>query len=277
MTAPAAIRAAFVAACRAELRALKPGSVHVHAAGHGMSVAEFEVSAQVAAPWIANPSLSVGARVLRAVKATRAAVGCNTNLGILLLAAPLACAAAAERPADLRARVAQVLAALDLDDAVQVFRAIALVRPGGLGTVAEQDVAAPPSVDLRRAMALAAERDRIARAYVTDFADIFAFGLETLRNARRRAAREADAVTTLHMAFLAEFPDSHIARKHGAEAALEVRRGAERLKPAWHPVAGAAARADLLAFDADLKARGLNPGTTADLVVNTLFAASLAA
>jgi triphosphoribosyl-dephospho-CoA synthase len=34
---------------------------------------------------------------------------------------------------------------------------------------------------------------------------------------------------------------------------------------------------DLMAFDRSLKARGLNPGTSADLVVASLFAASLQA
>ena len=45
MTAPLApdkISAAFLAACRAELDALKPGNVHRHSAGHGMQVAHFE-------------------------------------------------------------------------------------------------------------------------------------------------------------------------------------------------------------------------------------------
>ncbi len=96
MTPRAGTLAAFGAACRAELQALKPGNVHVHAPGHGMTVEDFERSAEAAAPWVAAPGLGVGERVLRAVESTRAACGQNTNLGILLLAAPLA--AAAERP-----------------------------------------------------------------------------------------------------------------------------------------------------------------------------------
>ena len=39
------VRSAYLAACRAELQALKPGNVHVFAAGHGMSIADFETSA----------------------------------------------------------------------------------------------------------------------------------------------------------------------------------------------------------------------------------------
>ena len=75
---PAAIAAAFVAACRAELLALKPGNVHVHAAGHGMTVQDFERSAESAAPEIAASGRSVGERILAAVAATRAAVGVSS-------------------------------------------------------------------------------------------------------------------------------------------------------------------------------------------------------
>ena len=44
-----ALHAAFVAACETELRALKPGNVHVYADGHGMSVDDFRASAIAAA------------------------------------------------------------------------------------------------------------------------------------------------------------------------------------------------------------------------------------
>jgi triphosphoribosyl-dephospho-CoA synthase len=265
----------FLAACRAEINALKPGNVHIHAAGHGMDVAQFEASAAVAAPWIAAPELNVGARILRGMEASLATAGCNTNLGILLLAAPLAAAAQAEETGSLRARLRRVLARLDAQDALDVYAAIRIANPGGLGTASSQDVSAPPTIGLSDAMALAADRDRIARAYVTDFAEIFEFGLPTLEHARQAAANSELMVTTLHMACLAEQPDSHIARKFGSAIAEQVRKEALRHKHLWHPVAEPSSFAELLAFDADLKRRNLNPGTTADFVVGTLFAASI--
>ena len=69
--------------------------------------------------------------MLAAVTATRAAVGQNTNLGILLLCAPLAMAAQAGGA--LRPALERVLAQADIADAEQVFRAIVLAAPGGLG------------------------------------------------------------------------------------------------------------------------------------------------
>jgi triphosphoribosyl-dephospho-CoA synthase len=265
----------FLAACSAELHALKPGNVHVHAGGHGMELEQFELSAAAAAPWIAAWGLKVGERILRAVEASLAAAGCNTNLGILLLSGPLAAAAQAPPTGGFRDRVRGVLASLDEEDAAAVFEAIRRANPGGLGSVPDQDVALGPTVDLHRAMALAADRDRIARAYVTDFEEVFEFGLPALERARRQAADSAFMVTTLHMAYLAEAPDSHIARKFGAATAEEVRAEARGLKTLWDPVASPDTFEALLTFDAELKGRSLNPGTTADFVVATLFAAAI--
>jgi len=270
------VRASFLAACRAELDALKPGNVHVHASGHGMEVAQFEAAAEAAAPFIAAHQLKVGERILRALEASLAAAGCNTNLGILLLTAPLAAAAQMDSDAlSLRARLQAVLAALDSSDADAVFAAIRLANPGGLGAAPDQDVAAPPTVGLLAAMALAADRDRIARAYVSGFEEIFAFGLPTLASVQCNTTDPSLAVTTLHMAYLAQYPDSHIARKYGNDVAEGVRAEAEAMRPLWWPAAKQGTFGDLLGFDADLKSRGINPGTTADFVVATLFAAAI--
>ncbi len=158
-----------------------------------------------------------------------AAAGCNTNLGILLLCAPLAAAAELPGDADLRDKLREVLNSFDDEDAAAVFAAIRLANPGGLGSVPEQDVADAPTVGLLEAMGLAASRDRIAAAYVTDYVEIFEFGLRVLANARGYTDDQSLAITTLHMAYLAYFPDSHVARKYGPAAAETVREEARAL------------------------------------------------
>lgn len=278
LVAHGVVRAAFLDACRAELAALKPGNVHAFAPGHGMQVWHFEKSAEAAAPHISDPGLRVGARVRRAMEASFAIAGCNTNLGILLLCAPLACAADTDLPgATIRERLRHVLAILDLDDAREAFRAIALANPAGLGHVDIEDVAGPPSMSLRAAMALAADRDRISRAYVTDYADVFETALPVLAAAHVRATMPELAVTTLHLTLLATFADSHVARKHGPETAAALQSEAIRRRDLYTPVATPDSVPELLAFDRELKARGINPGTTADFVVATLFAERLIA
>jgi len=265
-----AIADAYVAACLAELDALKPGNVHRHAEGHGMTVADFETSARVSAVGVARRGARVGARVLEAIRATRAAVGQNTNLGIVLLCAPLA--AAAERGAD----VVAVLDDLDAADARAVFAAIALANPGGLGTLEQNDVREPPRVSLREAMSAAAERDLVARQYQRDFADVLGFGAPAYEAARAAGADAAEATLAVYLGLLAAEPDSHIARKFGRETAEAVRRDAAARTGALDRLDPARRRAELAAWDRELKARGLNPGATADLTVASVFAACLA-
>jgi triphosphoribosyl-dephospho-CoA synthase len=264
------IAGAFEQACRDELEAPKPGNVHVFADGHRMTAADFMRSAAAAAAPLTAVGQRVGARVLAAVEATFAAVGANTNLGIVLLCAPLA-AAAETRPNDLRASLATVLRGLDREDAVLTFRAIVRASPAGLGRAERHDVFAPANVSLREAMAEAADRDRIARQYVSDFADIFELG-EPLLAATASPDRRLPTLA-LYLGFLASFPDSHIVRKHGSAAAEAVRRDAVALQA---QVKSARSFDEILptvlAFDAKLKQAGINPGTSADLTVATLFA-----
>ncbi|PWC37848.1 triphosphoribosyl-dephospho-CoA synthase [Azospirillum sp. TSO35-2] len=261
----------FIAACRAEVMALKPGNVHVHAAGHGMTVEDFLASAAVAAPEIARAGVPVGARILAAVRATRGVVDCNTNLGILLLAAPLARAAELPDGRPLPARVGAVLAGLTVADAEAAFAAIRLAQPGGLGRAAEHDVAGPATVDLRTAMMAASSRDRIAAQYAEGYADVFTIGV-----ARARAMPGDDAVAlaeAVYLDFLTAFPDSHVERKQGQAAAEALLAEARELRRRVEAAASAAERHErLLAFDTGLKRRGINPGTSADLTVASLFA-----
>lgn len=264
---------AFREACLAELGALKPGNVHVHAEGHGMTLAQFQASATAAAPVIAAPGLRVGQRILKAVEATRAAVGLNTNLGIVLLAAPLIAAAWRPERGTLRERVAAVLDALDRSDAEAAYAAIRLAAPGGLGRSTAADVSEPPTIGLKEAMALATERDRIARQYVTAYGDLFEIGLPRLREALVQPLAPEEAVAAVHLRFMAAFADSHIQRKYGAATAEAVRGEADLLDRDWlWRGPWVERRRRLLAFDSKLKSRNLNPGTSADLTVACLLA-----
>jgi triphosphoribosyl-dephospho-CoA synthase len=266
------IAAAFKWACLAELDAPKPGNVHAFAGGHRMTADAFIASAEAAAVPLSAEATRVGARILRAVEATSAAVGANTNLGIILLCAPLS--AAAEAVAlDLRAALINVVQSLDLEDASLAFRAIVQAAPAGLGKSARHDVFEPATVSLLQAMQEAADRDRIAMQYATCFADVFDIGLAALEAAQRHYADQKWATLATYLGFLSAFPDTHIVRKLGASAAEDVRRTAATFQRSLH--AGerpAQLLPELLTWDAALKAKGVNPGTSADLTVATLFA-----
>jgi triphosphoribosyl-dephospho-CoA synthase len=218
----------------------------------------------------------VGTRVRGAVDATLKAVGQNTNLGIILLCAPLA-AAVETQDTPLRPALARVLDGLNQADAADVFVAIAAANPGGLGRAPRHDVSAPPTVTLREAMGEAAKRDRIARQYVTAYEDIFSLGLPALAAGRRRHTDARWSTLAVYLTFLAALPDTHIARKFDLGVAEAIRREAADWSDALEAAAHDPGRIahELLNWDAGLKSRGINPGTSADLTVATLFASSL--
>jgi triphosphoribosyl-dephospho-CoA synthase len=273
---PEAIARSFHDSCLAELDALKPGNVHRLSDGHRMSVADFEQSAAAAAPIIGQRGISVGTRIRLAVEATQRAVGQNTNLGIILLAAPLAGAALDRRSVDLRGRLARILEGLSVDDAREAYRAIRQAAPGGLGEAPQHDVASEPGVTLLEAMEAAETRDRIAWNYTHAFADIFDLGLKWLGHGRERWDEQPWVVTRVYLGFLAHLPDTLIERKFGAGVAARVLEEAGPIEASLDQCeAPEAMAAPLAAFDRALKERGLNPGTSADLTVATLFAAAL--
>src|SRR6185312_541104 len=151
-----------------------------------------------------------------------AAVGANTNLGIILLCAPLA-AAAEGANSDLRTSLVEVLQSLDTTDTELAYRAIIRAAPAGLGRSARHDVFGPATVSLREAMAEASDRDRVAYQYAADFSDIFDVGLPRLEEAVRRYGDRRWATLATYMEFLSAFPDTHIVRKYGSRAADRVR------------------------------------------------------
>ncbi|MEJ0092639.1 MAG: triphosphoribosyl-dephospho-CoA synthase [Methylocella sp.] len=265
------IAEAFIASCRDEIEAPKPGNVHIFAAGHGMAAEHFLRSAEVAAAPLCESAASVGERILSAVEATWASVGMNTNLGIILLCAPLA--AAADLGGDLRAALKAVLAGLTRDDAQLAFRAILRASPAGLGNAGRHDVHDAAETTLLEAMREAAGRDRIAYQYAADFSDIFETGTAALKKARQNGWPAPWPAVSVYLGLLASIPDSHIARKNGLEAAAAVQAEALTARNKFMTQSNPAdSLDDLLDFDRRLKAAGLNPGATADLTVATLFA-----
>ena len=301
---PGRARAAFLRACALDVLVRKPGNVSVRSAAHGMDAALFLASAEAAAGPLFEAGARVGPRIEAAVQATWAVAGCNTNLGILLLCAPVAVALerfpeAADALA-VRAALVEVLADLDRADAAAAYRAIARANPGGLGHAAEQDVHDEPAVDLRSAMALAAGRDSIAAQYRDGYALVFDTVLPALGSAFDAAPGAAHdllpdalpdvppddppsmpapgtvaSVQRAYLTLLATVADSHIARKRGPAAATAVMLQAR----AWRDRALAGASLDtdpaFHAWDAALKADGLNPGTSADLLVAGMMLAQM--
>lgn len=261
---------------RLDVAALKPGNVSIHyRRAHGMSSRDFLLSGALSIPLLCDSTQSCGARILAAARATWQAVGCNTNLGMLLLLAPLICAAerAPRLQADaMRQALEEVLASLDRQDTRDIFAAIRLMAPGGLGRAAQHDVHKPADCGILQAMQAASGRDRIARQYVTRFADVFQQGLQATRYFLHRGHNWERATTGAYLNFLASFEDSHIWRKYGQNQARRVQRQGRILARRFRAAPKSAAMHRLLWERGRQWLRaGLNPGASADLTAASVF------
>jgi triphosphoribosyl-dephospho-CoA synthase len=267
-----------------DVLSFKPGNVHLEIGFNSTPAANFLLSAAAIAPVMEEaPLRPVGQTILDSIRATRSVANENTNLGIVLLLAPLA---SVPPNLDIRGGVMRTLIRLSVDDARNAYEAIRLAKPGGLGTVNEQDVSQEPTVTLREAMALAADRDMVAKQYVNDFEQTFE-GAELLCKYLDADTEVEIAATRTFLQLLSKYPDSLIERKFGKEAAQRVTKKAKEIAHAnfdmW----------EIHVFDAWLR-RGCperfrpteqwewspatvpgapNPGTTADLVTASLFVA----
>jgi triphosphoribosyl-dephospho-CoA synthase len=267
------IAASVQLACLLEVSAPKPGNVSPRAGFHDTRYEHFLASAAAIAPAFLDAGTQpVGETVLRAITDTRRWTSANTNLGIVLLLAPLARAAHMSHPESLRDRVRDVLAATTVADADAAYRAIRLAHPGGLGEASAQDIASPPTVTLMSAMQLAADRDDVAREYVTTFARTFTVGVPALSEARSAGLAWSDAIVECYLALLADSPDSLITRKLGPDAAERVRSRAREVRSAGGMRTKAGRRA-VESFDSELRdaENSMNPGTTADITAAAVF------
>ncbi len=263
--------------CWVDMHALKPGNTGIHSSDPVPSVEDFLSSAQVSAESMAAPALTLGERVLRAVQATHLAVGTNTNLGIILLVAPLiqACLRR-ETGSDLAKSLWAVLRQSTVQDAKKVYQAIRMAEPGGMGHKQNQDIYEEPTVTLLNTMKYASSWDRIANQYSNNYHDILFFGAPHFEALMARWNDECWAATGLFLAFLSRFPDSLIERKFGVLKAREISDMITPLEKEFcrsdSPVRF---KSRLLEIDSCLKRDRINPGTTADLTVASIFAEGL--
>ena len=158
-------------------------------------------------------------------------VSTNTNLGMVLLLAPMAMV---PREVRLEEGIGTVLDGTTLEDTKFIFRAIRLAQPGGMGTVPDQDIAHEPTMNLRDVMVLAGDRDLIARQYANGFREVLLEALPAFRSFLEQGRDLETAIVGSYLGLLARYPDSLIARKAGIEQALEVSlRAAEILERGW--------------------------------------------
>ena len=273
LTDPSPLAVHYWKACQVELLALKPGNVHLYAGGHGMTVDHFLASAYATASKLTDSMLSLGERVLQSVVATRDAVRMNTNLGVILLCAPLAVAAEKASAATLRQTVDDVIRDTTVEEAELIFQAIRMAAPSGLSTAKVNDVWKRARQGIYTIMKSAESKDMIARQYATGFADVFEVGFNEVDESVAQNLTQRDLAVRVYLGFLSRFLDTHIVRQFGRVAAEDIRSEANSLYAQLCKVNSTQLMHDrLMEYDAIWKSREVNPGTSADLTVATIFA-----
>ena len=267
------IHKAIVWACQQEVSAPKPGNVNCFSGGHQMSILDFIKSAHAIAPVLSQQHLSIGSLILQSVIATRQVVDCNTNLGIILLFAPLCkaihdCQNIEQLPASLQS----VLENLTVDDASKAYEGIRLAQAGGLGKREQQDVNTEPTVTLRKAMEYAQEKDAIAAQYLNNYHEILDLGLTNLTLSINCGESVEWASAFAYLNLLSAVPDSLIIRKQGMDCANIVMKEAQRLAQKMNGNKKLSHfKADIVLWDKELKRKAINPGTTADMTAAILL------
>ena len=264
-------------AIETECSAIKAGNVHPYASFRDLNHQHFVKAANAIGQTIdLNIGQSVGKLVLRTVQAMMDAVDTNTSLGTILLMAPLAVATnrisgRQSGTKTMQESVRKTLATLEPEDSRDIYQAIRIAKPGGLGESESMDIRQPAPANILDAMRIAAAWDDIALQYVSDFELVFEIS-RRIESKRSFGFTDLEAIRCVQIELLSERVDSLIARKQGQAFAKQVQAqagevivsgpfGSTEYVAAWH-------RFDDQLRDAEHRG---NPGTIADLIAAALF------
>jgi triphosphoribosyl-dephospho-CoA synthase len=207
--------------------------------------------------------------------------GGNTLLGTVLLLSPIAVASGMmffEKSFSvnfLRENVKKIVESTTSADAIDVYDAMSIAKPGGLGRVENLDVTDPASkkkiledsVTLFDVFKIASEYDSIAFEWVNNFQITFDLGYPYfVSNLNKTKDINVTTINTF-LKILAEVPDTLITRKVGLEKSRDVSLQAKKVLKCGGLMSEEGEN-QLLKFDEILRhdSHKLNPGTTADII-----------
>lgn len=217
--------------------------------------------------------------------------GGNTILGTVMLFVPIAVAAGIT-PVDkrgsfdlsiLRKNIDSVVKATSACDSVNLYEAVDVACPSGLGDAPDFDLKDPESknrllkdnVSLFDVFKIASSYDDICYEWVNNYKITFDLSYPYLIEQLNSKPLNISVLNTF-LRILAEHPDTFIARKMGKEAALRVSSEAKAVLELGG-LETERGRQALSEFDSKLRASGnkYNPGTTADLTAAALALCTL--
>ena len=269
------VKMAFEYACKLDVFSIKPGNVFLNHPAYGMSHKDFLQSSMACSDIMCEQNMDIGLKILESVKASMDVVGCNTNLGIILLCVPIVEAVYMDKEHKFdQNNLKIVIDNINYKQTKSIYKAINLANAGGMSSKEEFDLKSNKSDNftLFEAMNFAKTYDYIASEYTKYFYNIINNISLNWRNYFKLMNNDECATTATFLKQIASNPDSLIARKHGLSTAEQV---SERFKEIADEYCALKdpniLNNKLLLLDSELKIQGLNPGTTADVVVASIF------
>ena len=266
------LKSAYLFSCKKDIELIKPGNVNLLSSHKDTKAQDYLDSAILSSKELFNQNYSLGKRILESVNVTRSQVNVNTNLGIILLCAPVIQSYIDFNNLDLREGIKKTLSTTSIKDTHDLCAAINISSPGGLGDSDMYDTASYPNASIKQIMDYSQEYDRISYQYSHNFSDIFDFIIPKLEFLNQRYESLDISLSLLFIEILAKIPDSHISRKFGDKIAKKTSNNAydllKILDREYDPDYLAKALNNL---DYEYKKKGINPGTTADLLVASLM------
>jgi len=286
-----------------EASANKPGNVNRTAGFENTRYEHFLASAVAARPyfeWAAGRGVEVsrGEILVSDVRLGRIIKDCvmdinswqrggNTLLGTVILLSPIAVAVGMtpteeehilEIP-ELRENLKFVVESTTPEDAVDVYEAIKIANPSGLGKAPELDINDPNSINMIRkekislydTFIIASEYDTVCSEWVKNYPITFDVAYPCLIEQIRKTVDLNMAIIHTFLKILAEYPDTFVARKTGIERAREVSAMAKEVLKLGG-LETSRGKESIREFDLELRKSSnlLNPGTTADIIAAAL-------
>lgn len=224
-----------------------------------------------------DTDIGIGELVRRGVEeSSRWQHGGNTHFGALLLLVPLAVAAGACKNYEMqwiKGKATEIMLKTSMDDAIEVYQAFPAAKVKVRTNVPEFDLTDEASVkEIREKqlsfyeiLTISAPYDMISRELVSGFELTFRYARLINDLAIENHIRINDAITRAYLHLLAEEEDTFIAMKFGAEKSRYVKKRAKQI------VNDGYEREEIEKLDAELIMKGLNPGSTADIIAAALF------
>ena len=214
--------------------------------------------------------------------------GGNVLLGHILILAPLFSAAVIcikfgiKGLAEFKLMVNRVIEDATVEDTINLYKAMRICKPGGLGTIDKYDIfnqdafeqLRDDKITLKKIFQLSMDYDLISREYATGFSITFDKGVPYLFNTFIHTNNINETVVNTFLYILSEYPDTLIVRKIGKKNAQDVSNLALKILKQKGITSKKGLRLTLK-YDKKIQKKNglLNPGTTADILAGVIFCA----